>query len=103
MLEASALSNCFWRRGTLRDTLKKSIASQVQARYLTTTKSLRRDKAGNGNTPRKELGPLDPREGAQHLEEGSEVGIASFAMWDEVADEIRCHVWGGGGCEHRTR
>jgi hypothetical protein len=34
MEEASFLPNCFWRRGTLSDTLKKSIASHVQASHL---------------------------------------------------------------------
>jgi|SRR6266850_319818 len=95
MAEALSLWNCVWRRGTLSDTLKKSIASQVQARYLTTLRLPARQ-SGNGNTPRQELGPLDPRNGAQYLEEGSTVDIASFATWDEVADEIRRHVWGCG-------
>jgi hypothetical protein len=35
MAEALSLLNCFWRRGTLSDTLKKSMASQVQASHLT--------------------------------------------------------------------
>jgi hypothetical protein len=34
MEEALSLLNCFCRRGTLSDTLKKSIASQVQANHL---------------------------------------------------------------------
>jgi len=45
------------------------------------------------NAPGQELSPLDPRDGAQYPEEGSTVGIASVATWDEVADEIRRHDW----------
>ena len=45
----------------------------------------------NVNAPGQELSPLDPRDGAQYFEKGSTVGIASFATWDEIGDEIRRH------------
>ena len=44
------------------------------------------------HAPGHELSPLDPRDGAQYLEEGSTVDVASFATWDEIADEIRRHL-----------
>lgn len=36
--------------------------------------------------------PLDPCDGAQYLEDGSAVGVAGVAAWDEIADEIRRHL-----------
>lgn len=46
----------------------------------------------NWHAPGHELSPLDPRDGSQYLEEGSTVSVASFATWNEIADEIRRHL-----------
>ena len=55
------------------------------------------------HAPGKELSPLDPRDGAQCLEEGSAVGDASFATWDETADKIRRHLGVRGASTDKWR
>jgi len=96
MVEALSLLNCFCRRVTLSDTLKKSIASHVQASHLREGAALshreKREASGRQHTPREEMGPLNPRDDAQRVEEGSTGIVTSLATWDEIADEVRRHL-----------
>ena len=92
MVEALSLLNCFWRRVTLRDTLKKSSASQVQASHLEIKISLAGCLGRQRDVPREELCPLDPCNRTQDLEKRWSVLITSFASWDEIAEEVWSHV-----------
>jgi hypothetical protein len=84
---------------TLSDTLKKSIASQVQASHLHCFPPRQIERAQlalNGvsresNIPREELRPLDPCERTKDLEKRPSICITRFASWNEIAEEVGRH------------
>ena len=94
------LSNCSVRRVTLKETLKKSMASHVQASQPAHT-ALLLAKAILAMVVRtgEQQSPLGPSDCGQDLEEGSSA-LPLLPVWDEGGEEARGH---GGWKRKRGR
>lgn len=84
----------------MSDTLKKSMASQVQASQLSGESQLKIDQRLDGaeslSLPRKELTPLDEGDLAEDLEQRSR-SFRLLSLWYQVSQEVGRHCGERGG------
>jgi hypothetical protein len=91
--------NCFWRLTTVRDTLKKSMASQAQANHLHGTKNeikVQSDRNRRKHLPREEETPLCPSKTGKDFQQRPR-SLHFLSLRNEVSHKVWGHRRGGGG------